>query len=197
MVKDESCASLKLCDYGSGFTEDDIVSENLSGNTPYLVSRFYRAPEIILGSPFDYNIDLWSVGVTLYELYTTKVLFAGRSNNHMLKLMQDMNGKMPVRLLKRAKSREMYFDDKNQFLYMERDAIDPTRERLKPLNAMEQNFDLRKELAGKQLAAANSSDERKVLQLGELLCWILNSDPLRRPSLKECLEHHFITESMD
>lgn len=49
MVKDESCASLKLCDYGSGFTEDDIVSENLSGNTPYLVSRFYRAPEIILG----------------------------------------------------------------------------------------------------------------------------------------------------
>ena len=91
----------------------------------------------------------------------------------------------------------MYFDDKNQFLYMERDAIDPTRERLKPLNAMEQNFDLRKELAGKQLAAANSSDERKVLQLGELLCWILNSDPLRRPSLKECLEHPFITESMD
>ena len=29
--------------------------------TPYLVSRFYRAPEIILGLPYDHAIDMWSV----------------------------------------------------------------------------------------------------------------------------------------
>lgn len=37
--------SVKLCDFGSAFFETD--AENVP--TPYLVSRFYRAPEIILG----------------------------------------------------------------------------------------------------------------------------------------------------
>ena len=27
----------------------------------YLVSRFYRAPEVILGHKYDHAIDLWSV----------------------------------------------------------------------------------------------------------------------------------------
>ncbi|XP_058837159.1 serine/threonine-protein kinase PRP4 homolog isoform X2 [Topomyia yanbarensis] len=53
---------LKLCDFGSAssITDNDI--------TPYLVSRFYRAPEIILGLPYDYGIDMWSAGCTIYEL---------------------------------------------------------------------------------------------------------------------------------
>jgi serine/threonine-protein kinase PRP4 len=34
-----------LCDFGSAFRETDTDNEP----TPYLVSRFYRAPEIILG----------------------------------------------------------------------------------------------------------------------------------------------------
>ncbi|XP_058466220.1 serine/threonine-protein kinase PRP4 homolog isoform X2 [Malaya genurostris] len=59
---------LKLCDFGSAssITDNDI--------TPYLVSRFYRAPEIILGLPYDYGIDMWSAGCTIYELakYRTK-----------------------------------------------------------------------------------------------------------------------------
>lgn len=59
---------LKLCDFGSASSvaDNDI--------TPYLVSRFYRAPEIILGLPYDYGIDMWSAGCTIYELarYQTK-----------------------------------------------------------------------------------------------------------------------------
>lgn len=38
---------------------------------------------------------MWSVGCTLYELYTGKILFAGKTNNHMLKLAMDLKGKMP------------------------------------------------------------------------------------------------------
>ena len=56
--------------------------------TPYLVSRFYRAPEIILGLKYDFNLDLWSFGTTVYELYTGKIMFAGHSNNQMLRLFQ-------------------------------------------------------------------------------------------------------------
>ena len=42
---------LKICDLGSASDASD------NEITPYLVSRFYRAPEIILGMPYDFAID--------------------------------------------------------------------------------------------------------------------------------------------
>ena len=39
----------------------------------------------MLGIQHDYGIDMWSVAVTLYELYTGNIMFPGKSNNHMLK----------------------------------------------------------------------------------------------------------------
>uniref|UniRef100_A0A8C6M2H2 Serine/threonine-protein kinase PRP4 homolog n=1 Tax=Nothobranchius furzeri TaxID=105023 RepID=A0A8C6M2H2_NOTFU len=89
ILVNESKTILKLCDFGSAshVADNDI--------TPYLVSRFYRAPEIIIGKLYDYGIDMWSVGCTLYELYTGKILLPGSSNNHMLKLAMDLKGKMP------------------------------------------------------------------------------------------------------
>merc|ERR1719414_1450459 len=50
---------LKLCDFGSASTAND------NEITPYLVSRFYRAPEIIIGMPYDFSIDMWSVGASI------------------------------------------------------------------------------------------------------------------------------------
>lgn len=38
-------------------------------------TRYYRAPEIILGHKFNEKIDLWSLGCTIYELATGKILF--------------------------------------------------------------------------------------------------------------------------
>lgn len=49
---------------------------------------------------YDYGIDMWSVGCTLYELYTGKILFPGKTNNHMLKLAMDLKGKMPNKVRK-------------------------------------------------------------------------------------------------
>lgn len=43
---------------------------------------------------------MWSVGCTLYELYTGKILFPGKTNNHMLKLAMDLKGKMPNKVTK-------------------------------------------------------------------------------------------------
>lgn len=43
---------------------------------------------------------MWSVGCTLYELYTGKILFPGKTNNHMLKLAMDLKGKMPNKVRK-------------------------------------------------------------------------------------------------
>jgi serine/threonine protein kinase len=38
-------------------------------------TRYYRAPEIILGQEFNEKIDLWSLGCSIYELITGKILF--------------------------------------------------------------------------------------------------------------------------
>uniref|UniRef100_A0A915NCR3 Protein kinase domain-containing protein n=1 Tax=Meloidogyne javanica TaxID=6303 RepID=A0A915NCR3_MELJA len=58
---DETKMHLKLCDFGSACHVGDVEP------APYLVSRFYRAPEIMLGLQYDFGIDLWSLAVTLYE----------------------------------------------------------------------------------------------------------------------------------
>ena len=54
----------------------------------------------VIGKIYDYGIDMWSVGCTLYELYTGKILFPGKTNNHMLKLAMDLKGKMPNKVRK-------------------------------------------------------------------------------------------------
>ena len=74
---------IKLCDFGSCLKiPDDTKSELV---TDYLVSRFYRAPEIILGLVPGPEIDVWSAGVTLFELFTGNILFDGRTNSEILK----------------------------------------------------------------------------------------------------------------
>lgn len=38
------------------------------------VHRSYRAPEVILGCPYDAKIDIWSVGCIVAELWTGSVI---------------------------------------------------------------------------------------------------------------------------
>jgi len=108
---------LKICDLGSASDASD------NEITPYLVSRFYRAPEIILGMPYDFAIDVWSVGCTLYELYTGKILFTGRTNNQMLRSIMDCRGKFTTKMLKRAKFAHIHFDEMANFRSVEQDKL--------------------------------------------------------------------------
>lgn len=108
---------LKICDLGSASDASD------NEITPYLVSRFYRAPEIILGMPYDFAIDVWSVGCTLYELYTGKILFTGRTNNQMLRSIMDCRGKFTTKMLKRAQFAHIHFDEMANFRSVEQDKV--------------------------------------------------------------------------
>ena len=97
--------------------------------TPYLVSRFYRAPEIILGLSYDRMVDLWSAGVCLYELFTGHVLFPGRTNNDMLRLMMELKGRPPVKMLRahlrsyEAMGLEPHFQEDMRFKLYEQDPV--------------------------------------------------------------------------
>lgn len=49
--------------------------------TEYVATRWYRAPEILMGS-HQYNkaIDMWSVGCVLAEMFSGKPIFTGTSS---------------------------------------------------------------------------------------------------------------------
>jgi serine/threonine-protein kinase PRP4 len=112
-------SKLKICDFGSAM----FAGENEI--TPYLVSRFYRAPEIIFGLPLSYNhaIDIWSMACCLYELHTGKILFHGNSNNHMLQLHMEMMGAFPKKMLKKAQFKDHHFDKDLNFCNVEEDLV--------------------------------------------------------------------------
>lgn len=178
---------LKLCDFGSAssVTDNDI--------TPYLVSRFYRAPEIILGLAYDYGIDMWSAGCTIYELYTGKILFSGKSNNQMLKFFMDLKGKIPNKIIRKGQFKDQHFDQNCNFLSHEIDKL-TEREKVVVVSVIKPNRDLQQEL----IAGQNLPDDqvRKVSQLKDLLDKIFALDPGKRISLNHALAHPFIQDKI-
>lgn len=55
----KSDCTLKILDFGLART---AVGNNSFMMTPYVVTRYYRAPEVILGMGYKENVDIWSVG---------------------------------------------------------------------------------------------------------------------------------------
>lgn len=81
---------VKICDFGSA----KFMSNN-GLNTPYIVSRYYRAPELILGcSDYSNKIDIWgkffhnlislAIGCIFAEFMTLRPLFPGKSEGSQL-----------------------------------------------------------------------------------------------------------------
>jgi serine/threonine-protein kinase PRP4 len=73
--------------------------------------------------PYDYGVDMWSIGCTLYELYTGKILFTGDSNNQMLKAIMEIRGRITPKLYKRGQLSSVHFDENGHFLSVERDKV--------------------------------------------------------------------------
>ena len=49
--------------------------------TEYVATRWYRAPEIVLGSnKYSKAVDMWSVDCILAEIINGKALFPGKSS---------------------------------------------------------------------------------------------------------------------
>uniref|UniRef100_A0A7M4FQ93 Serine/threonine-protein kinase PRP4 homolog n=1 Tax=Crocodylus porosus TaxID=8502 RepID=A0A7M4FQ93_CROPO len=187
ILVNESKTILKLCDFGSAshVADNDI--------TPYLVSRFYRAPEIIIGKIYDYGIDMWSVGCTLYELYTGKILFPGKTNNHMLKLAMDLKGKMPNKMIRKGVFKDQHFDQNLNFMYIEVDKV-TEREKVTVMSTINPTKDLLADLIGCQRLPEDQ--RKKVHQLKDLLDQILMLDPAKRISINQALQHAFIQEKI-
>jgi len=73
--------------------------------------------------PYDYAIDTWSIGCTLFELYTGKILFTGRTNNQMLRSIMECRGKFSHKILRKAQFAGLHFDDLLNFRSVEADKL--------------------------------------------------------------------------
>jgi mitogen-activated protein kinase 1/3 len=82
---------LKICDFGLargfGHEEDDPTL------TDYVVTRWYRAPEVVLlASEYTKSIDVWSVGCILCELIGRKPIFTGKDHLDQIKKILQVIG---------------------------------------------------------------------------------------------------------
>lgn len=104
-----------MIDFGSScFAHERIYT--------YIQSRFYRAPEIILGIPYTTAIDMWSFGCILTELFTGVPLFPGESEQEQLSLIMEVIG-LPARdILAQASRKSVFFDEQTNEPYLSRDS---------------------------------------------------------------------------
>ena len=95
-------SAIKLVDFGSSCFEDERAYT-------YIQSRFYRAPEVILGTPYDQGIDMWSLGCVLAELYAGRPLFPGENEAEQLARIMEVIGAPPPSALADATRAETFF----------------------------------------------------------------------------------------
>ncbi|CAO2206531.1 unnamed protein product [Urochloa humidicola] len=171
---------LKLCDFGNAM----LAGKNEV--TPYLVSRFYRAPEIILGLPYDHPVDMWSVGCCLYELCTGKVLFQGKSNNEMLRLHMELKGPFPKKMLSKGAFTMQHFNQGLNFHATDKDPVTNKIVRRLILNIKPKGI-------GSYISNIPGEDPKAVSSFKNLLDKIFALEPAKRLTVEEALLHPFIT----
>lgn len=181
---------IKVADLGSCIEEDD------NSPTPYLVSRFYRAPEIIFGCKYTCQVDVWSAGTMLAELFTGGVLFQGKTNNDMLRRIMEVKGKPAHKLIKAGSMWQQHFTPEFAFLWTD---IDKATGKETVRETSDLNAKRSVEEIFVQANSAFKSDHyfmKKVRQLADLVSKCITLDPEKRITPDEALQHPFIKEPL-
>lgn len=197
-----------LADFGSALS---VGGDNEV--TPYLVSRFYRAPEIILGLRYSYPCDVWSLGCLLFELYTGKVAFPGKTNNEMLAMFQSLKGAIPKKMVKKGAFSGRHFElvsstssssagtagggnEQYAFAATRDDPISGRPMRTVVAHARVE-ADVAARLSNSNAMTFSTAEERAdVAALADLLERMFALDPEKRITAKEALRHPFIARGL-
>jgi serine/threonine-protein kinase PRP4 len=186
---------VKICDLGSAMELTEVEV------TPYLVSRFYRAPEIVLGIKYGPPADTFALGASLCELFTGKILFPGKSNNDMLRRFMEWKGKLPHKMIKSGTTWKQHFDENLDFKFIDYDAV--TRKRktriLTDLSAKKSIFDSILSRVGTEKQKSTDHEDqiyvKKAKHFADLINQMTMLDPEKRPSPGELLKHPFVAEA--
>ena len=97
LFTDENADQIKIIDFGAS-------CENYSTGFSYVQSRMYRAPEIVLGAPYDHSIDMWSLGCLLFEMTNECPLFPAQDENELLEFFTITLGHISPNLIKKGRN---------------------------------------------------------------------------------------------
>lgn len=85
---------MKVGDFGLARSLDTKDTDTIPILTDYVATRWYRAPEILLGSnKYTKGVDMWSLGCILAELLMGKPVFPGTSTIDQLDRVLQITGR--------------------------------------------------------------------------------------------------------
>lgn len=158
-------ADVRVIDFGSSCREEEKVYT-------YIQSRFYRSPEVILGSSYGMGIDMWSLGCILGELWTGYPLFPGENEQEQLACIMEIFGPPDRHLVERCTRKKLFFDSVGK----PRVTVSSKGRRRRP--------------SSKTLAQAlKTEDEAFIDFIARCLRW----DPDRRMKPAEAIAHPFVS----
>eukprot|EP00536_Pseudo-nitzschia_multiseries_P004781 jgi/Psemu1/188891/e_gw1.82.59.1 len=175
-----SRAQIKLIDFGSSCYLTDRQSS-------YIQSRSYRAPEVVLGLPYDGKIDVWSLGCVVAEMYTGEVTFQNDSIVSMLSRIEAYRGSFPRHMIAQGRQSNRFFT-KSGLLYeiMEFDLFQPKITRLSSRLGFDEDL-------MEDYGETNTPVERQIEQMfTDFVARLLTIDPDGRPTAEEALNHPYM-----
>ncbi len=95
LLLNEECL-LKVADFGLARSLQSLHSEAEKGSvlTDYVATRWYRAPEILLGSTcYSLAVDMWAMGCIIAEMFVGKPLLPGSSTMNQLERILEVTGR--------------------------------------------------------------------------------------------------------
>lgn len=186
---------VKLIDFGSA-----TYTSRALDNT-YLQSRYYRAPEVILGVPFTEKIDIWSLGCVIAELFLGYPLYPGGCEFDQIRFITSTEGLPPKDMLEVGKKTRQYFCPPNGFcsswrLKTEEEYVLETGTR--PKDTRKYKLKRLQELVMFGTNDAVTDQDKYIEELDRqqfvgLLVQMLSLDPNLRCSPTWCKTHEFVT----
>ncbi|KAK8835198.1 hypothetical protein M9Y10_002078 [Tritrichomonas musculus] len=194
LLADEYSQSVKMIDFGSS---------NFS-NQPgsfYVQSRYYRAPEVVLGINYSFPIDIWSLGCVALELFTALPLFPGQNEVHLIELIVEMLGQFPDSMVQASTRRQEFFLPdgtlKSEEQICREKHIPVTRfEKYFEYNTLDEvvlNYDLRRFNNNPELLRQELTKRQMFINL---LKGMLRLDPAQRLTAAQALQDPFITADL-
>tara|TARA_B100000575_G_scaffold290546_1_gene294440 strand:+ start:1746 stop:2990 length:1245 start_codon:yes stop_codon:yes gene_type:complete len=104
--------NIKLTDFGT-------IYKNSENSDDEIQTRYYRAPEVILGLIHTNKVDIWSIGCMTIELLLNKMLFNPKKDNdydrdfYHLYDIQKLCGYIPDYMRDKSPNKSYYFKKKN------------------------------------------------------------------------------------
>lgn len=112
MLVNKDSTAIKVIDFGTSCYENEKIYT-------YIQSRFYRAPEIILGIPYTCAIDMWSLGCIICEFFTGFPLFTGDSESQQLSFIIEVLGHPPKSIISQSSKINSFFNNQGNLLHTE------------------------------------------------------------------------------